>query len=93
MLIFMLKKAPILSKIRTLGISKSNIEFFRKNIIDIKKIIWKLKKVEIFTDNLKNEKLLNFEDNDDQLFSIVKNFKLCKILENSLNRISILEKL
>ena len=84
--IYVEKKAPILCKTRTLGISKSNIEFFRKNIIDIKKIIWKLKKIDIFTDNLKNEKLLNFEDNDDQLFSIVKNFKLCKILENSLNR-------
>ena len=84
--IYVEKKAPILCKTRTLGISKSNIEFFSKNIIDIRKIIWKLKKIEIFTDNLKNEKLLNFEDNDDQLFSIVKNFKLYKILENSLNR-------
>ena len=34
--IYVEKKAPILSKTRTLGISKSNIEFFRKNIIDIK---------------------------------------------------------
>ncbi len=78
------KKKEILSKSRTLGISKSNIDFFKKNIIDIKKIIWKLKKIEIFSDNLKDEKVLNFENNDDQLFSVVKNFKLYKILENSL---------
>ena len=39
------KKKEILSKSRTLGISKSNIDFFKKNIIDIKKIIWKLKKI------------------------------------------------
>ena len=44
------KKEPNLSKTRTLGISKSNIEFFSKNIIDIRKIIWKfeLNRVSIF---------------------------------------------
>ena len=46
--IYVKKKEPILSKTRTLGISKSNIEFFSKNIIDIKKIIWKLKKTLYF---------------------------------------------
>ena len=80
------KKNENLSKTRTLGISKTNIDFFKNNIIDIKKIVWKLKKIEIFSDNLKNEKILNFEDNDDQLFSVVKNFKLHKILENSLKK-------
>ena len=80
------KKKIIINKTRTIGISKSNIEFFNKNIININKIIWKLKKIEIFTDNLKNEKLLNFENNNDQLFSIVKNYKLYKLLEKSLKK-------
>ena len=68
---------------RTIGISKSNIEFFNNDIINIKKIIWKIKKIEIFSDNLKNEKLLNFENNN-ELFSIVKNYELFNILEKSL---------
>ena len=29
---------------RTIGITKSNFEYFNKNIIDIKKISWKIKK-------------------------------------------------
>ena len=39
-------------------------------------MIWKLKKIEIFSDNLKKEKLLNFQNNKNQLFSIIKNYKL-----------------
>ena len=69
---------------RTIGLAKNNIDFFNKNIINIEKIIWKLKKIEIFSENLKNEKILNFEDDKDQLFSIVKNFELYDILERSL---------
>jgi len=32
-----------LSKTRTLGISKSNFDYFNKNIINIEKLAWKLK--------------------------------------------------
>ena len=75
-----------LNKSRTLGISKNNIEFFNKYIIDIEKIIWKLKKIEIFTENLGNEKLLNFENNSQYIFSIVKNYKLYDLLKKSLEK-------
>ena len=51
-------------KSRTIGISKSNVDFFNKYVVNIEKISWKLNKIEIFTDNLKNEKLLNFENSD-----------------------------
>ena len=71
---------------RTLGISKSNANFFSDYIIDIKKIGWKLKKIEIFTDNLKKEKLLNFENNKEHLFSIIKNYKLFSLLEKNLSK-------
>ena len=72
------------SQSRTIGISKSNFNFFNESIINIEKYVWKLKKIEIFTDNLKNEKLLNFENNNKQLFSIIKNYELYKILEKNL---------
>ena len=39
------QKQPLkINKTRTIGISKSNVEFFNKNIININKIIWKIKK-------------------------------------------------
>ncbi len=65
---------------RTLGITKNNVEYFNKNIVKIDKLLWKLNKIEIYSDNLKNEKLLKFENNKNQLFSIIKNHELYKLL-------------
>ena len=78
------KKNYKISNSRTIGITKNNIEFFNNEIINIEKIIWKLKRIEIFSENLKNEKLINFKANNDQLFSIFKNYKLYKLLEQNL---------
>ena len=78
------KKNLKIGQSRTLGISKSNINFFKTNILNIEKLLWKLKKIEIFSDNLKDEKLLNFEKNDDQIFSIIKNYELHQALEKDL---------
>ena len=82
--IFTNKKKQIIDFSRTIGITKSNIEYFNKNIVNIDKIIWQLQKIEIFSEKLKQEKLLNFENNNEQLFSIVSNYKLYNILEKSL---------
>ena len=62
---------------RTIGISKSNFNYFNKNITNIKKI-------EIYTDKNKNEKILNFENSNKQLFSIIKNYKLYEVLNKNL---------
>ena len=69
------KKKQIIDQSRTIGITKSNVEYFNNNIVNIDKIIWKLNKIEIFSENLKNEKILDFKSSNDQLFSIVKNFQ------------------
>jgi len=70
---------------RTIGIAKNNIDFFNNNIINIKQIIWKLKKIEIFSENLKKKNLINFENRGDQLFSIVKNYELYNLLKKTLS--------
>ncbi len=80
------KKNQKINPSRTLGISKSNTEFFNKNIVNIEKLLWKLNKIEIYTDNLKNEKLLNFENNNHEIFSIIKNHQLYKVLEKDLSK-------
>ena len=49
---------------------------FNSNISKINKFSWKIKKIEIFSENLKNEKVLNFGDDEKELFSIIKNYKL-----------------
>ena len=79
------KKTFLVNKTRTIGISKSNVEFFNEKIINIEKIIYKLNKIEIYSDNLGQQKLINFGNNNDHLFSIVKNYKLIEILEKNLS--------
>ena len=79
------KKKYSVNKTRTIGISKSNVEFFNEKIINIEKIIYKLKKIEIYSDNLEKKKLINFRNKNDYLFSIVKNHKLQEILEKNLS--------
>ena len=74
------KKTSKIDKSRTIGISKANVDFFNKNILNINKILWKINKIEIYSDNLKNEKVLNFEKKDKSLFSIAKNYELYKVL-------------
>ena len=75
-----------ISETRTIGITKNNIDFFNKEIINIEKIIWNIKKIEIFSDNFGKKKLINFNTNKNQLFSIIKNYKLYQLLKKKLLR-------
>ena len=78
------KKNLDFSKTRTIGISKSNIDFFNKKIICIDALLWKLRKIEIYSDNFSKEKLINFEKDNEQIFSIIQNHNLYKVLKNNL---------
>ena len=69
---------------RTIGISKVNLEFFNKNILNINKLSWNINKIEIYSENLKNEKILNFQNNDQRLFSVVRNYELIDLLTKKL---------
>jgi len=84
--IFSSKKKPLLNLSRTIGISKSNIDYFNKNIVNIEKICWKINKIEILTENFNQEKVLNFQNDKNQLFSVVKNFKIYEAVEKSLSK-------
>ena len=70
------KNRNITDKIRTIGISRSNIEFLNKNILNIEKFLWDINEIEIYSESSINEKILNFNENNQRLFSIVKNYKL-----------------
>ena len=71
---------------RTLGISKSNIEYFNKNILNISEISWKINKIKIFSENQKNNELIKFENPNKNLFAIIKNEKLKNKLNLELNK-------
>ena len=84
--IFSNKKINKVDKSRTLALAKANIDFFNENILNIKKFLWEINKIEIYSDNLKNEKILNFKNDKRQLFSIIKNYELYNYLFSSLNK-------
>ena len=50
---------------RTIGISRSNIDFFRNEIQDIpKNIFWKINKIKINSEKLEGQNILKFENKD-----------------------------
>ena len=65
-----------IDKSRTLSISKKNAVFLNSKVTNVNKLSWKITNIEIFSENLKNEKVLNFENNQKELFSIIKNYQL-----------------
>ena len=75
------------SSSRTIGISKNNLEFFRKKIQKVpKKLVWEIKKIEIFSDKLEKENLLKFENNKEDLFYMIKNDELYESLINQISK-------
>jgi len=72
---------------RTIGISKNNLNFFNDKIIKLKKNkAWKIKKIEIYNEKNKGEKILNFEKSQQELFSTVYYNEIYKLLENNLKK-------
>jgi len=61
-----------ISETRTIGITKNNIDFFNKEIINIEKIIWNIKKIEIFSDNFDKKKLINLIQIKINFFQLLK---------------------
>jgi len=87
--IFLSKKNSDFNKSRTIGISNDNLKYFNKEILDIKKLLWDITKIEIYSDNLRNEKILNFENNSKTLFAIIRNHQLQSKLLKSLKKDSL----
>ena len=84
--IYFEQKKKIYENIQTLGISKTNTDFFSKSIINIDKLLWKINEIEVFRENLNNEKILNFKNKNSVLFSTIKNSELYNSLFKDLNK-------
>ena len=86
--IFYKSKKINIDKTRTIGISKSNINYFNKNISNISKILWPIKKIKIYSENSGNQEIIRFEDPNNNLFSIIKNEKIFNQLYLELKKIN-----
>ena len=81
------KKTRNLLPSRTIGISKNNLEFFKKELHKIpSKIFWKIKTIEIYSEKLKKEKVLKFKDNKKDLFYTVRNDELYSSLKKDIDK-------
>ena len=69
-------KAINYSNSRTFGITKKNYDFFDDEILCLKNISWKLDNIEVYTENLPNQKILEFKKNNSEIFSIFRIFLL-----------------
>ena len=78
------KKKSHYNQSRTLGISKSNIDYFNNEIIDIKKILWEIKSIKIYTEKDIKKEMLKFDNKNKQIFSIIRNYQLQKLLIGNL---------
>ncbi len=78
--------------LKTLGISKNNLDYLKKNNLDLSKLSWQIKGIKIFNEiNRKNE-LLNFKNNQNNLFSLIKNKDLFDLLIKKLKKNKLLKK-
>tara|TARA_B100000029_G_scaffold89884_1_gene79614 strand:+ start:1042 stop:2127 length:1086 start_codon:yes stop_codon:yes gene_type:complete len=80
------KKKLNITKNRTLGISQENIKFLKENGINLNNVIWPIKKIKIFNEKNINNEILNFNNKNEDGFSIVKNHELYKILKKKLKK-------
>ena len=88
------KKIKNTSSNRTIGISKNNLEFFNTKVLKIpKKNIWEIKKIEIFSEKLKEKKIFNFENKKNYLFCMIKNDHLYKLLNSKLLKSKLFKKI
>ena len=80
------KKDKKYDKSRTLGISKSNIDYFNNQIMNIDKILWRIKNIKIYTEKNSQKEILKFNNDNQQIFSIIKNYELQRKLSQKLKK-------
>lgn len=84
--IYAANKNNLRDQSRTLGVSKSNIDYFNNEIINIKKILWHIQSIKIYTEENNKKELLKFDNEKNQIFSIIRNNQLQKLLLDKLKR-------
>jgi len=78
---------------RTIGISKHNFDFFKSNIVDIKKISWPINYIQVFNELNQKEEILNFGSTNNQLFYIVKHNELYESAKKNIEKNKFIKKI
>ena len=84
--IFFTKRMKKTQDYRVLGISKSNTEYFNKEILNIENISWKINTIKVFSDTISDNELLKFSNSKKEIFSIIENRKLYNKINSDLRK-------
>ena len=80
------------SKTRTLSLSKNNIDFLKKEKINIYKNSWPINKIKIYTEKQINKEILNFGSNKKEIFYIIKYEELLNFLNKIVKKNNLIKK-
>ena len=79
---------------RTISISANNWEFLQKEVIKIKNnLAWEINDIEIYNEENRKEKILNFNKSRKKLFLVIKNNYLYETLDKSLKKSNFFKKI
>ncbi len=75
------------SQNRTISISANNWDYLQNEVIKLnKKLAWEINDIEIYNEENREEKILNFNKSRKKLFLIIKNNSLYEALDKSLKK-------
>jgi len=81
-------------KSRTLGISKDNLDFIHREIMKVKKnLFWGIKKIDIFNETKRIEKILEFKNENKELFFMIRYNNFYNTLDSHLNKNKLYKKI
>tara|TARA_Y100000590_G_scaffold359174_1_gene414907 strand:- start:809 stop:1903 length:1095 start_codon:yes stop_codon:yes gene_type:complete len=84
--LFYRKKILDNTSVRTIGITRENLKFLKKNIFDIEKISWSINQIKVFNETNQSDEILNFSSINESRFSIVKNHQIYNLILKSLKK-------
>ena len=75
-----------LSPTRTIALSKKNRDFINNSIIKINKMCWPIEEIRIYNERNYNKEILNFSNNKQKFFFMIKNLDFYKKIYYSIDK-------
>ena len=78
---------------RTLSITKNNLDFLKRENINLKNKVWPINNIKIFNTSSNKKEVLSFSPDKDSLFSLIKNYKLIDLLKKNIKKKKFIRKI
>ena len=78
---------------RTLGITKNNLDFLKRENINLNNKVWPINNIKVFNTSTNIKEILSFGPGKDSLFSLIKNYKLNDLLKKKIKKNKFIRKI